>query len=166
MTANPVLQTDYNGLSALIDEVPANRNVYIRLDYLWDREARKETHFLALDDTRKIVAAGSVRPDPNAPDELWLTHISVDRNNKNQGHGKRILGAIFKYAAQNGYTLAPSRFKVEGFSFLAPLMPRFHAANPDLKIRYQTPDRAIVDGHRSYTLHSPNGIGSLAIEFK
>lgn len=166
MTTTAIQQTGYTGLRALIDEVPANRTVFNRLDYLWDEEARAETHFLALDENRKILAAGSVRPDPRAPEELWLTHISVDRNHKGQGHGKRILGAIFEYAARSGYTLAPSRFKVEGFNFLAPLMPRFHAANPDLKIRYQTPDRAIIDGHRPYTLKSPNGIGSLAIEFK
>ncbi len=153
---------DYDGLRALIDASAENADVFDRLAYLWDDMSRWETHFPVVSDAGKILAAGSVRPNPENEAELWLTHISVDPDYKGQGYGKNILRRIFAYAHDAGYLLAPSSFEKEGLERLAPIMPRLHREFPDLKIRYKTLSGAVVDGSEPYALVHKGGF--LAIE--
>src|SRR3954471_12903200 len=100
MEEHQVIQVDYEGLRSFVDRFPdENADVFERLAFLWDDTARRETHFLVLSDSTKIVAAGSVRPNPKDSNELWLTHISVDPAYKHQGNGKAVLKDIFNFAA-------------------------------------------------------------------
>lgn len=163
---NGIMQTDYEGLRALMGEFPENADVFKRLAFLWDDSARHETHFLGLSGS-KIVAAGSVKENPYDKSELWLMHISVDPEYKGHGYGKRILSSIFDHAVKSGHILAPSTFEDEGFICLAHVMERLHQEHPTLKMHYSRaiPDE-IIDGSRPYTLLRPYGYGSLQIQKK
>jgi GNAT superfamily N-acetyltransferase len=165
MKEHDVIQVDYEGLRSFVDRFPENKDVFDRLAYLWDEEARREKHFLILEDERKIIAAGSVRNNPKDESELWLTHVSVDPEYKNHGNGTAILRDIFNYAVQTGQMLAPSAFQPEGYLYLAPVMARLHQQFPDLKVIYKEAIGGTepVTGAEPYELVKPDKWSTLHI---
>jgi hypothetical protein len=151
-----VLRTDFNGLIAL-----AGDDTYLLFDtdghpgrfrYLTEREARYETHYVAMTGAT-IAGVGGVKASPYDPRCRWLTHISIDENFYRHGHARRILTNIFADTAAEGAVLEPSLFGTLGWRYLANCMPKLHQSYPDLKIRWNC-DRPqqLTDGRRAYHL--------------
>ncbi|MAQ70910.1 MAG: hypothetical protein CL565_01825 [Alphaproteobacteria bacterium] len=156
MKLSDVEITDFSGLNSLNTAFNCNADMYVRLQFLEFKAALNEKHFVITTPDHKVVAVGSVRPSNLLKGQLFMHHISVDPEFKNQGCATKIVRAIYQYAQDNSFVLTPTRFEEEGMKYLAPTMAKLHREFPDLPISYPCNPNSVDDkpitGERDYEI--------------
>ena len=61
-----------------------------------------------------VVGLAELEEDPYLEGNLWVKFISVDPLYQNKGHGSRLVGAVFEFAKEHGFSLGISRFSDDG----------------------------------------------------
>lgn len=99
---------------------PEGWEIYDRLCYLSPSEAEKEHHYFSVIDGKKIGVI-SFEISPYNKKQLWLKHIAVDDEHKNQGVANALIIHAFddlpsRFPEQNGLVI--SSFSDEGEMFI------------------------------------------------
>lgn len=138
----------------LIDSIPANADVFNRLEHLHAsaRYVDNRSYFVATTAKRKIVAAATLMPSAHHPGALAIAQISVDPEYKDERLGTQLVKAIFNHAAAQDIALHATSFEPEGWRCLAPVMARLHRQYPSLRIAYYMCEPEWLTGERPYSL--------------
>lgn len=110
-----------------------NNDVFDRLKYLFPSEIGREDHFVVLDNG-KIIASLAIQVNPYDEDQLWLKHVVVDENYRNQGLATKLIDALFKYLQKTNLELVRSTPTEQGQKYIQPIMQRYKQLYPNVVV--------------------------------
>ena len=84
-----------------------------RLHYLDSRDASGQTH-VTLSKGSRIIGIAGLQTNYREPSELWVQHVSVEKQHQGMGYAGKLVESVYDYALRRGQKVSPSSFTVEG----------------------------------------------------
>jgi len=116
------------------DAYEFNCDLFERIRYLHSGEMRQEDHFVAFAENKRVVGDLALQQSPYDSQILWLKHVSVDEEYRNQGIAGRLLRRCMDHLEQTGKKMKLSSFSDDGERYLRHVLQRLETAHPDVGI--------------------------------
>lgn len=113
-----------------------NRDVFQRIKYLHTSEYHRETHLVILYG-KKIVAMAGLQINPYNTNMLWIKHISVDENYRQNGLATQLIKGCFEYAQTHNLILKNSSYSEMGEQYIHKIFDRVKELYPNVKFEEQ-----------------------------
>lgn len=110
-----------------------NHDVFDRLEYLYFGIFDKEHHFVAFDG-EKLIGDLAIQENPYNKDQIWLKHVSIDPNYRNQKIATKLYDMLFSYLEQSGHNLVRSSPSDLGKLYIPSIIQKMKQKYPNVNV--------------------------------